>query len=150
MDAEAYLRGFGERIGYPLTRSQWVEARRMAMTPFPDVLSLVARVKHSVSVAVLTNNGFLTKETIALLFPELPPLFEAKLMFSAEFAARKPDLQVYRRLLARLGVAPAAALMVDDDADNVAGAEAAGLHGYVFGGIAGLIQRLASFEIGTS
>jgi glucose-1-phosphatase len=148
MNAEAYLRGFGERIGYPLTRSQWVEARRMAMTPFPDVLSLVARIKHSVAIAVLTNNGFLTKETIALLFPELPALFEAKLMFSAEFAARKPDPQVYRRLLARLGVAPEAALMVDDDADNVAGAEAAGLHGHVFDGIAGLTKRLAAFGIG--
>lgn len=148
MDAESYLRGFGERMGYPLSRPQWVEARRMAMTPFPDMLSLVADIKQHVPVAVLTNNGFLTKETIALLFPELPALFEPKLMFSAEFGARKPDRQVYQRLLSRLGVAPEAALMVDDDAINVAGAEAAGLHGHVFDGVAGLIDRLAAFEIG--
>jgi glucose-1-phosphatase len=148
MDAEAYLRGFGEHMGYPLSRSQWVEARRAAMTPFADMLSLVADIKRYVSVAVLTNNGFLTKETIAPLFPELPALFEPKLIFSAELGARKPDQQVYRRLLARLGVAPEAALMVDDDPDNVAGAEAAGLHGHVFDGIAGLIDRLAAFGIG--
>jgi FMN phosphatase YigB (HAD superfamily) len=42
-----------------------------------------------------------------------------------------------------------AALMVDDDADNVAGAEAAGLHGRVFDGPVGLINRLAVFGIGT-
>jgi glucose-1-phosphatase len=150
MDAEAYLRGFGERMGYPLSRSQWIAARRMAMTPFPDMLSLAAAIKQRVAVAVLTNNGFLAKEMIALLFPELPPLFEPKLMFSAEFGARKPDAQVYRRLLTRLGVAPEAALMVDDDADNIAGAEAAGLHGHAFDGIAGLTDRLAAFGIGAS
>jgi glucose-1-phosphatase len=150
MDAEAYLRGFGERMGYPLTRSQWVEARRISMAPVPDMLALVENIKHSVSVAVLTNNGYLTKETIALLFPELPPLFGPQLLFSAEFAARKPDPHVYQRLLARLDVAPEAALMVDDDADNVAGAETAGLHGHVFDGIAGLIRRLAGFGVGTS
>ena len=149
MDAEAYLRGFGKRIRYPLSRAQWVEARRMSMTPFPDMLSLVADIKRYVSIAVLTNNGFLTKETIALIFPELPSLFAPKLMFSAEFGARKPDAQVYERMLARLGVAPQAALMIDDDADNVAGAEAAGLHGHVFDGIAGLTNRLAAFGIGT-
>jgi HAD superfamily hydrolase (TIGR01509 family) len=150
MDAEAYLRGFGERMGYPLSRSQWVEARRMAMTPFLDMLSLVAGIKQRVPVAVLTNNGFLTKETIAALFPELPPLFEPTLMFSAEFGARKPDPHVYQRLLARLGVAPEAVLMVDDDADNVAGAEVAGLHGHVFDGIARLVDRLAAFGIGAT
>jgi hypothetical protein len=40
--------------------------------------------------------------------------------------------------------------MVDDDADSVAGAEAAGLHGHVFDGIAGLIDRLAAFRVGTT
>ena len=150
IDAEAYLRGFGERMGYPLSRSQWVEARRLAMRPFSDMLTLAADIKRDISVAMLTNNGFLTKETIALLFPELPPLFGSKLMFSAEFGGRKPDREVYQRMLARLGVAPDAALMVDDDADNVAGAEAAGLHGHVFDGIAGLKKRLATFGIGTT
>ena len=88
IDADAYLRGFGERMGYPLSRSQWVEARRISMTPFSDMLALAADIKRDISVAMLTNNGFLTKETIALLFPELPPLFWSKLMFSAEFGGR--------------------------------------------------------------
>jgi HAD superfamily hydrolase (TIGR01509 family) len=146
-DAEAYLTGFGERMGYRLTRPEWVESRRAAMTPWPDMLALVATVKRSVAVALLTNNGFLTKETIAELFPELPPLFEEQLLFSAEFKARKPDLEVYRGLLGRLGVAPQAALMIDDDAQNIAGAEAAGLNGHIFDGIDGLARRLTGFGI---
>lgn len=147
MDADAYLAGFGERIGYPLSRSQWVEARREAMTPFADVLTLVASLKQHVPVAVLTNNGFLTKETIGELFPELPPLFPSNLHFTAEFGARKPDPDVYRRFLAKFGVAPQAALMIDDDATNVRGAEAAGLHGHVFDGTASLVRRLGSFGL---
>jgi len=150
MDANAYLAGFGERIGYPLNRSHWVETRRLAMTPFPDMLALVAGIKRRVPVAVLTNNGFLTKETIAALFPELPPLFAGSLLFSAEFGARKPDPEVYRRLLAKIGVAPEAALMIDDDATNVRGAERAGLHGHVFDGTAGVVNRLAAFGVRTA
>ena len=150
MDAEAYLAGFGERIGYPLDRAQWVEARRIAMTPLSDVLALVAAVKRSVPVAVLTNNGFLTKETIGQLFLELPALFGANLLFSAEFGARKPDPEVYWRLLDKLGVAPETALMIDDDPTNIVGAEVAGLQGHVFSGSAALEARLASFGIGAA
>jgi len=149
-DAAAYLAGFAERLGYPLSRAEWIAARRESMTPYRDVLALVSALKDSIPVAVLTNNGFLTKETIAELFPELPPLFGTKLLFSAEFGARKPDPEIYRRLLARLGVAPPAVLMIDDDADNIDGARAAGLHGHVFEGIAGLRNRLAGWGIGTA
>jgi glucose-1-phosphatase len=147
MGADAYLAGFGERMGYALTRTQWVEARRLAMTPLGDMLTLVANLQQQIPVAVLTNNGFLTKETIGALFPQLPALFGANLRVSAEFGARKPDPEVYRRFLARLGVAPQAALMVDDDVDNVRGAEAAGLQGHVFDGCAGLVSRLGSFGL---
>jgi glucose-1-phosphatase len=147
MGADAYLAGFGERIGYPLSRAQWVEARRLAMTPFADMLALVASLKQHIPVAVLTNNGFLTKQTIGELFPQLPALFAAGLRFTAEFGARKPDREVYLRFLAKLGVAPQAALMVDDDVMNVRGAEAAGLHGHLFNGRAGLVDRLESFGI---
>jgi phosphoglycolate phosphatase-like HAD superfamily hydrolase len=68
----------------------------------------------------------------------------------AALSARKPEPQVYQLFLARLGVAPQAALMVDDDEDNVAGAEFAGLRGHLFDGIAGLKKRLAAFGIGTT
>jgi len=31
LDAGDYLRGFGERMGYPLSLDEWVEARRRSM-----------------------------------------------------------------------------------------------------------------------
>jgi glucose-1-phosphatase len=148
LDAARYLREFGARIGYPLTLAQWIDARRASMTPDAAMLALAAEVKRTADVALLTNNGLLTRQTIGDIFPELPPLFGANLFCSAQFAAAKPDPAVFIRLCQRVGVAPHAALMIDDQEENVAGAEAAGWHGHWFRGIEGLRRRLGEMEVG--
>jgi putative hydrolase of the HAD superfamily len=140
--AEEYLAGFGARIGAPLTRHDWVAARRAAMHPNRDVLELAGRLKRRAAIAVLTNNGLLVKDAFDELFPELPPLFGEGLHVAAEFGAKKPDPEVYRRLVARHGIAPTRAMMIDDKPENVEGAEAAGLFGHRFTGIEGLRREL--------
>ena len=134
IDAESYLAGFATRLGHPLTLSQWLLARRAAMTPDPAMLSLVAGLRDRVAVALLTNNGFLIRQTIDQLFPQLPELFGPRLFVSAEFGTKKPDPNIYRALLARLGLPARATLMIDDKTPNIAGAEQAGLTGYLFDG----------------
>jgi HAD superfamily hydrolase (TIGR01509 family) len=140
--AEEYLKGFAERIGVPVSRAAWVAARRAAMHPDRDVLELAKRLKQRAGIAVLTNNGFLVKDSFGELFPELPPLFGERLHVAAEFGAKKPDPEVYRRLVARHEIEPGMAMMVDDKPENVEGAEAAGLAGYRFSGIDGLRREL--------
>ena len=51
-----------------------------------------------------------------------------------EVGLSKPDPRIYRLCLERLGLSPAAALFVDDRADNVAGAASIGLHTLHFEG----------------
>ena len=136
--ADEYLAGFAARISAPLSRPDWIAARRAAMHPNRDVLLLAERLKRRAAIAVLTNNGFLVKDAFDELFPELPPLFGEKLHVAAEFGAKKPDPEVYRRLVARHGVAPANAMMIDDKPENVEGAQAAGLAAYRFTGVDGL------------
>ncbi len=133
LGAEAYLRGCGERIGYRLTLDDWLDARRTAMAARPEVLDLVRRVRARARVAVLTNNSTLIADHIARLLPELPPLFGTAIFASAGLRAVKPEAACYHRCLAALGVAPGDALFVDDHAENVAGAERAGLlaHHYI-------------------
>lgn len=143
LDSARYLAGFGERLGYPLTRAQWVEARRLAMSPCPEVLSMVAAVGARVPVALLTNNGFLVAEEIADLFPALPALFGERLFVSAMFGRKKPDPEIYRALASRVGVAPHEAFFTDDKPRNVSGAEQAGLTGHVFTSPQGLAGALA-------
>lgn len=145
--AEDYLRACSERIGAPITRTAWVAARRAAMTPNREVLALARLLQRKTAIAVLTNNGFLVKETFGETFPELPVLFGERLHVAAEFGTRKPDPEVYRRLAGRHGVAPQAALMIDDKPENVAGATMAGLAGHLFEGIDGLTQRLRELDL---
>jgi len=140
--AEEYLKGFAERVGAPVSRAAWVAARRAAMHPNRDVLELAKRLKRRAGIAVLTNNGFLVKDSFGEIFPELPPLFGERLHVAAEFGAKKPDPEVYRRLVARHEIEPGMAMMVDDKPENVEGAEAAGLAGYRFSGIDGLRREL--------
>ena len=142
MDAEAYLAGFAERLGFALTRDQWVEALRSSVTPIPRALALAATVAGEARVAALTNNNLLVAREIDRVFPELRPIFGNRFFVSAEFRARKPDPEAYIRCLARFGAAPEATLFVDDSAKNVAGAERAGLKAHLYTGVDTLAAAL--------
>jgi len=51
-----------------------------------------------------------------------------EIFISSELGVTKPDLQIYRLLLNRLGLEPQEAVFVDDYHENIAGARKAGLH----------------------
>jgi putative hydrolase of the HAD superfamily len=129
---EAYLQEFNRRLGFTVTRAQWVEARRRAMTPRPAMLALLASLRPRIPLAVLTNNGSLLRETLPLLAPELHALLGDRVHVTADFGARKPDPLVFTRLAARYRHRPASILFVDDGFANVAGARAAGLQAALF------------------
>ncbi len=127
LDAADYLRGFGERIGCPLSLEDWVEARRRSMQPNSAMLEIADSLRKSVDIAVLTNNTTLVADHIDRLLPDLRPLFGSRIYTSAQFKAAKPDPRCYRLCLAELNVRPETVLFVDDLAANVAGAREAGL-----------------------
>ena len=129
-DGEAYLDEFRRRLGAPLSRSQWIAARRAAMTLDPQVVGLAEVVKMRAEVALFTNNGPLLKETLPEIHPILGALFENAIHCSCEFAAAKPDRRAYRGLTTRLGIDPADAYFIDDKKANVDGALAAGLRAH--------------------
>jgi putative hydrolase of the HAD superfamily len=127
LSADDYLKAFGERMGYPLTASQWVEARRVAIEPDPAVLTLARQASASCPVGMFTNNPWLLKRHIAEVFPAVPEIFGPRAIFSAELGRCKPDPEAFRRLAGRLEVAPERILYLDDDAAYVAGARGVGL-----------------------
>jgi putative hydrolase of the HAD superfamily len=65
VSADEYLRGFGERMGYPLSAAQWVEARRAAIEPDLAVLSLARQLSTDHPVGMFTNNPLLLKRHIS-------------------------------------------------------------------------------------
>jgi len=54
------------------------------------------------------------------------------IVVSGDELLTKPDPAIYHLALDRFGVAPAEAVFVDDRADNVAAADAVGIHGVLF------------------
>jgi HAD superfamily hydrolase (TIGR01509 family) len=130
LDAAGYLHGFGTAIGYDLSEADWAAALRAAIAPIPSALALLPRIRPTVVCAVLTNNNMLVQKHFSTLYPEVAARVGNRAFVSAEFSARKPDADVYRACLARLSVAPEAALFIDDSEANVAGAQSAGLAGH--------------------
>ena len=145
--SEAYLAGFARRLQYPITREQWVKARRAAMTANPGVLRLAAETGGRARIVLHTNNGPLLKETLPQVFPEAKAVFGEECYFSYEFAAKKPDPLSYTRLLDRLGVAPHESWFIDDKPSNVEGARNVGLNAHHFVDYDGLVRAARSIGL---
>jgi putative hydrolase of the HAD superfamily len=126
-DGEGYLGEFNRRLDRNLSRSDWIEARRIAMTLNPHTLELARRVAQRCPIAMLTNNGWLLKESLPHLVPEIVAVFGSNAHASCEFGARKPQLAVFERILARYRADPARSVFIDDDPDNVAAASRLGM-----------------------
>ena len=148
MSADDYLKGFGERLGYPLTAAQWVEARKVAIEPDLAVLSLARQLSTKRMVGMFTNNPWLLKRHIAEVFPAVPDLFGQRAVFSAELGRSKPDPEAFRRLASRLEVAPDEMLYFDDDATYVVGAREAGLWAERVGGASDVRASLVAHGLG--
>jgi HAD superfamily hydrolase (TIGR01509 family) len=142
-----YLKAFGEQLGCVLSAADWIAARKASMTPNLDVLALVGALRPVAKLALLSNNGPLTEETFAELFPEAAALFGPALFFSWSFGVKKPSPEIYHEATRRLGVAPADAVFIDDKAHNVAGAAAAGLTAFRFSTAEQLMKDLAAAQV---
>ena len=130
-DSEEYLAEFSKRLGFDISREEWLQARREAMTPNNDVLGLAGTIKKQASIAIYTNNGPLVKTHLHLLLPEAAEIFDLHFC-SYEFGTKKPDPESFRRLLNSLGRKANECWFIDDKKSNVEGARIAGLRGHHF------------------
>lgn len=145
--AEEYHRLFCERIGAPLTREQWLEARAISIEPDHQVLDMARAVKRNAVIALLTNNGPLLKESIDRVFPEVVEIFAERAHFSCEFDTCKPDPLVFQRITERLEVHPRETLFIDDTASYIEGATKAGLMTHHFLSAARLRAELQAYGL---
>ena len=146
--AEQYLQGMAERLGVAVSRADWVAARKAAMTPDHDMLSLACALGGRVGTAMLTNNGPLLRAHIGEIFPQAVELFGARAFFSCEFGTGKEGTAVFALLLERIGATPAETLFIDDSADYIDNARAAGLCVHHFRAIDALRTRLTALGLG--
>jgi putative hydrolase of the HAD superfamily len=137
------LEGLRARHGWELDEHAFLDARRLATRVRADMLALCGELASQARLAVFTNNGDWLAEHIARIAPELPRHFGDAIVSSGQLRQWKPEPGAFHACLARLGEAEAAAtLFLDDNADNVTGARAAGLDAELFTDIATLRRQL--------
>ena len=140
-DPDLYLSAFGKRIGFALSRDDWVASRREAMQPWPDMLELAAKIGQQVRIAIFSNNGPLTKAALPQLFPEAAGIFSEH-YHSFEFGTKKPDPASYTKLMKRMELDPQRCAFIDDKRSNVTGARLAGLWSHHFRNLDKLVPEL--------
>ncbi|HEU5302953.1 MAG TPA: HAD family phosphatase [Acidimicrobiia bacterium] len=114
--------------------------------PRPEMLTAIARIRaEGLKTAALTNNWRPddSDETVGNRTPVLTDVFDV-IVESAIEGLRKPDPRIYELTCARLGVAPAEAVFLDDLGVNLKSARALGMTTIKVGDPATALAELAA------
>ena len=95
-----------------------------------ELIGFVARQRPERRTAILSN-AWPDARTYFNSHPEIRQAFDL-LVISSEEGVAKPDPEIYRRALDKLGVGAPEAVFVDDMPANVEGAQALGIAGILF------------------
>jgi epoxide hydrolase-like predicted phosphatase len=94
-----------------------------------ELLAFIRSLRPRFKTGTISDAWLDARETIVEYVNS--DLFDVS-VFSAEEGLRKPDPEIYRRALSRLGVAPQEAIYVDDRPPNVEGASRIGMQAIQF------------------
>ena len=143
--ADDYLAAVREALGFEVDEDEWVRIRGAAMTPFVDSIAAVRRAAELGQVTLLTNNGPLVSKHLPTLAPELVEIFGDHLFTSSDYGARKPNPEVFERVLDSYGVAASDAFFADDLQINVEGARSVGITAHLFREPSGMLAAIEEF-----
>lgn len=148
---EAYAAVWAEmqkRLSLPDDRLQELVASSRLGEWDDELLAFIRTLRPTYKTGVISDAWLDTREQIRPWAND--DLFDA-IVISAEEGVAKPDAEIYRRALSRLGVAAEEAIFVDDWPPNVEGARALGIHAIQFTDSAQVraeIERLLGLEKG--
>lgn len=124
------LHAIGEKIYY-----NWI----YNLPPVEGMHDLIRYVKATYGVPVYLLSNISTY--FAAHAHEIPVLSELDgCVFSAVCGKVKPRAEIFSHLCERFGLIPEETVFVDDNAANIAGANAFGIHGYLFDGDASRLR----------
>lgn len=93
----------------------------------PDVINVMKKLREEGHrVVVLSNTNRLHTEYWPEQYPQVAEAAD-KIYLSQEMGMRKPDAEIYQKLLETEGFSPEQAVFFDDNADNIKGAQALGI-----------------------
>jgi HAD superfamily hydrolase (TIGR01509 family) len=117
-------------------------------TPIPETISLIKRLRGLCQLVLFSNTNALHFAYIAQHAPFIF-LFDDRIL-SFRVGLRKPDPAIFRHALDLAGARAEETLCIDDRIENIAAAEALGIHGHHFtdaGQLARALRRYGLLEI---
>jgi len=137
MSLDDYLGGLERRapeiLGRPIDFTAYLEftSKTSVRVHWPVVHRIRRLREEGMRLALLTNNVKEFGDSWRSTFP-VDDLFSV-VIDSCEVGMRKPDPRIYELTCGRLGVAPTAAVFVDDNLGNIEAADALGIETVLFG-----------------
>ena len=114
--------------------------------PIPGMIELAGELAAAgVPLYAITNFSHEFWPRFKATAPVFAPFRD--IVVSGDERLVKPDPRIFELAMRRFGIASGEALFIDDRADNVAAAEAAGFVGHVFDGVGRLRLRLTDFGL---
>ncbi len=107
---------------------------------FPEVMPLLTRLQTRMPVYAFTNTNPTHEAAWRRSYPELKVF--RHIFVSSRIGRRKPDVEAYQWVARRIGHAPEDIWFLDDNRDNVVGANAAGLQSFRIRTEADVVQVL--------
>lgn len=141
----AFVNDVRSRLAAPLAEDEFREIFESVLTPNKAIFPLVFQVlaSHRVGLCSNTSEPHWRLEANRLPFAsQFDPV-----VVSYQAGVMKPDPRIYELLVERAAVPAHRVLFIDDRAENVAGAVAAGLHAVQFTSVAKLEEDLRRFEV---
>jgi putative hydrolase of the HAD superfamily len=106
----------------------------------PEMIALIRGLRGRCRLGLLSNAAGPFARGI-INAHEIEPLFDA-IIISAEVRMAKPEPDIFRAMLAKLDIAAADAVMIDDNPNNIAAAAALGMETILFKSCAELKEAL--------
>ena len=122
-----YAASLSRRLGVTLAEDQWMTGwNALLRGPFPEVADILPAVARRLPLYAFSNTNPVHEAVWRAQLAGVLGSFR-KVYTSCGLRLRKPDEAAYLAVADDMGVDPGAILFVDDNAENIAGARAAGL-----------------------
>ncbi|MBN1801411.1 MAG: HAD family phosphatase [Candidatus Lokiarchaeota archaeon] len=112
----------------------------------PESYTLLEKLKARFELHVLSNTNELHAKDILVRFPKLFAYFN-RIFFSNELYARKPEKEIYRKMIEQLDMPPEQILFIDDNERNLIGASEFGIQTVQMQSYSQLYISLKNFAI---
>ncbi|MYD99585.1 MAG: HAD family phosphatase [Gammaproteobacteria bacterium] len=122
-----YTDSLSRRLGVTLAEEQWMTGwNALLRGPFQEIAGILPAVARRLPLYAFSNTNAVHEAVWRTQLAGVLGSFR-KVYTSCGLGLRKPDEAAYLAVALDMGVDPGAILFIDDNAENVAGARAAGL-----------------------